>query len=167
MQLLQSLVRSRLTYGCHCWRPTSQEMNKIEATYRYFMRCLVYNGHKRVNPPSDPSSDQSDSEQEIEEEVDWRYVINNERLYEITQSDSIQEYYENQQRNWISHIIRRPNNNICKALTFHKTKRLKLGRRPLSIFDRAVQSSNTTPSEFMKQAFRRGNLTSSSSNLVG
>ena len=64
------------------------------------MKSLVYNGHKRVNPPSDPSSDQSDFDQEIEEEeVDWRYVINNERLYEITQSNSIQEYYENQQRN--------------------------------------------------------------------
>ena len=33
---LNALVRSRLTYGCHCWRPTSQELNKIDSTFRYF-----------------------------------------------------------------------------------------------------------------------------------
>ena len=34
---LESLVRSRLIYGSHCWRPTATEINKIETTYRYFL----------------------------------------------------------------------------------------------------------------------------------
>lgn len=165
MLFLNSLVRSCLTYGCHCWKPSSQELSKIESTYRYFMRCMVFNGHKRVNPPSDR---QSDLDQDIEEDdVDWRYVINNENLYEITQSSTIQSFYEQQQRNWMSHVIRRPNNNICKALTFHSTRRVRLGRKPLSILDRAVQSSNTSQSEFLRSAFNRGNQGTPSSNLVG
>ena len=151
MIFLKSLVRSCLTYGSHCWRPSSQELSKIESTYRYFMRCMVYNGHKRVNPPSNPGSDGNESGEntDADEDVDWAYVIDNQRLYEITQSETIQSYYEQQQRNWMSHVIRRPNNNVCKALTFHTTRRVRQGRRPLSILDRAVRSSNTSHSEFL------------------
>ena len=47
IMFLNSLVRSRLTYGCHAWKPNSQEINKIDSTYRYFLRCMVWNGHTR------------------------------------------------------------------------------------------------------------------------
>ena len=51
VMFLNSLVRTRLTYGCHTWRPSSAEVSKINATYNYFLRCMIWNGHQRVNPP--------------------------------------------------------------------------------------------------------------------
>ena len=84
LQFLNALVRTRLTYGCHCWRPTAQELSKLQSAYHYFLRCMVYNGHRRVNPPNQNSqlSTDDDSDDE-EEESDWRYTITNERLFDI------------------------------------------------------------------------------------
>ena len=152
MMFLQSLVRSRLTYGCHCWRPSLQELNKIESTYRFFLRCMVWNGHTRVNPPArDPS------ETETEEDIDWRFVITNDRLYELTNSTTIQEFYQQQQIRWISHVIRRENDNVSKILTFHCTKRTKIGRKSLSILERAVANSQVSYSQFLKDSFKKNN----------
>jgi len=66
VMFLKSLLRSRLTYGCHTWRPTPSEMSKIESTYQYFLRCMVWN---------------------------------NEKLFEITGSSTIQEFVNQQQIN--------------------------------------------------------------------
>ena len=44
--LLNGLVKSRNTYGCHAWRPQAYELSKL-TTYNHFLR---YNLFKRVNP---------------------------------------------------------------------------------------------------------------------
>ena len=35
---LNGLVRSRLAYGCHSWRPLQSELNKLSSTYNYFLK---------------------------------------------------------------------------------------------------------------------------------
>ena len=82
---------------------------------------MVINGYKRVNLP-DPSAEKSET-------VDWSYVIRDRDLLSITQTDSIESFYTEQQHKWIAHTIRRPNNEIIKKLTFHQTKNVKRGRR--------------------------------------
>ena len=85
---LNALVRSRLTYGCHVWKPSATEMNRIESTYRYMLRSMIWNGHQRVNPPvthQGTSSDEAPSDEGDEDDVDWRYVITN-------QSSTIQHH---------------------------------------------------------------------------
>ena len=162
IMFLQSLVRSRLTYGCHAWRPNVQELNKIECTYRYFLRCMVWQGHSRINPPpqdsnSSTDSTSSDPNNTDDEEYDWSYIINNQRLYEITKTTTIKKYYEQQQTQWTSHIIRRRNNNVSKILTFHTTKRTRIGRKSLSILERSVQNSLVSQTQFLKDSFRKNN----------
>ena len=97
---LNSLVRTRLTYGCHTWRPSSAEVSKINATYNYFLRCMIWNGHQRVNPPP-RSNDQETSAEDLPdfdpELYDWSYTITNEKLYEIAKVKSITQDYELQQ----------------------------------------------------------------------
>ena len=172
IMFLESLVRSRLTYGCHCWRPTASEINKIEATYRHFLRSMIWNGFKRVNPPSQQQNQDNtdgnseDDGNETEEEIDWSYIINNDRLYELTNSKDISTYYKLQQMNWISHIIRRENDNISKILTFHSTKRKRLGRSTTSILERVVQRSGISYTQFLKDSFRKMNNQQSSGMYV-
>ena len=159
---LNALIRSKLTYGCHAWRPTASELDKLNATYRYILRCMVRNGHSRVNPPpdeSDSDSTSSTSDNSTEEPVyDWRYVINNQQLNEITRTKTITEFYHQQQEKWIAHIIRRNNMNTCKQLTFHSIKRKKRGRRSLSILERAAENSGMSMTQFLKASFMKANL---------
>ena len=165
IMFLDSLVKTRLTYCCHAWKPSKVEINKIDSTYRYFLRCMIWNGHLRINPPSrtsgsssDGSSISSDEDHLDSEDYDWAYVVNNEDLYQITKTKSIRHFYEQQQIKWIAHIIRRENNNICKIMTFHKTKRTKRGRKQLSILERCIQNSGLGKSEFLKTSFLKKNI---------
>ena len=59
--------------------------------------------------------------------------------------------------NWIAHIIRRENNNVCKILTCHSTKRTKVGRKSPSILERAVAASVVSFVQFLKDSFEKNN----------
>ena len=161
MMFLNALVRSRLTYGCHCWRPNAQELSKIQSTYHYFLRCMVYNGHKRVNPParqaSDSASSTSSTESSDDDDVDWSYKITNKKLLNITCTESIKQFYEKQQHNFVAHIIRRENNNIAKNLMFHNVVRTKRGRKSPSILESVIERSGLERSEFLKASFLKTN----------
>ena len=145
VSLLNSLVRSRLTYGCHAWRPTIAERANLSTAYKKFLRSMVTNGYKRVNQP-DPSAEKSET-------VDWRYVIRDRDLFSITQTDSIESFYTEQQHKWIAHTIRRPNNEIIKKLTFHQTKNVRRGRRIQSILEKSQQRSNTEKQQYLRDCF--------------
>ena len=147
VSLLTSLVRSRLTYGCHAWRPATAELAKLSTAYKRFLRSMVTNGYKRVNQP-DPSAEKSET-------VDWRYVIKDRDLFSITQTDSIESFYTEQQHKWIAHTIRRPNNETIKKLTFHQTKNVRRGRRIQSILEKSQQRSNTEKQQYLKNCFNR------------
>ena len=156
---LNALVRSRLTYGCHCWRSKFEELNKMETTYRYFLRSMIWSGHSRVNPPtpSSPSQISSSDTSSDDEDTDWRYIITNAELYRITHTNTIKEFYEKQQEAWMSHVIRRDNRNLCKTLTFHNIKRTKLGRKSPSIIEKAIISSGMDKNQFLKSSLLRAN----------
>ena len=160
IMFLNTLVRSRLTYGCHAWRPSTPELSKLNSTYTYMLRSMIRNGHARVNPPpsGNTSSDSNSDNESIEElEVDWRYILNNDTIYGITGTKTIQEYYENQQHNFIAHTVRRENNYPCKILTFHSMHRKKRGRKSMSILERTVHKSGMSKSQFLKTCFDRVN----------
>ena len=67
---------------------------------------MIINGYKRVNAPN-PSAETSET-------VDWSYVIRDRDLFSITQTDSIESFYTEQQHKWIAHTIRRPNSEVIK-----------------------------------------------------
>ena len=160
IMFFNAFVRTRLTYGCHAWKPSSEELRKLDSTHRFFLRSMLWNGHKRVNPPprpTDTDTQESSSEDTSDNEYDWRYKVNNENLYRITKTSPINQYYENQQMKWMAHIIRRENNNICKILTFHTVKRTKRGRKTLSILERVVQKLRMNLSEFLRKSFLKQN----------
>lgn len=150
IRLLNALVRSRLAYGCHAWRPTQSELNKLECTYNRFLRSMIFKGFDRKNPPT---SIETDSEEEENIDADWGYVVNNTQLYEIVNTPTISEYFSHQQLKWISHVIRRENSNPCKQLTFHEAKNTRLGRRTTSIINRAVSASGCSRSQFIRNSF--------------
>jgi hypothetical protein len=141
---LNALVRSRLTYGCHAWRPTNSEISKLSSTYNRFLRSLIPNGFKRM-PPVNVDSD----------EPNWHYRTTNEQLFNITKTMPLDKYFHMQQQNWIAHVTRRENNDIIKLLGFHNTKTTKKGRPIPSIMERVVKESKLDRSQFLRNCFNK------------
>ena len=158
INFLNGLVRTRLTYGSHAWRPKVSELSKLSSTYNHFLRSMIYNGFKRINPPpleTKISIDTSDQDIPVDPElVDWRFKINNKQLYEITKTKPIESFFEEQQSKWISHITRRENNDITKMLTFHTAKGKK-GAPTKSILERSIHYSGLDRSQFLRDCFNR------------
>ena len=157
--LLNGLVRSRLTYGCHAWRPTENEIRKLSSTYNNFLRRMIHRGFERIGQQpviNDESGDSNaESDDEEEHEIDYRFVITNKQLYDLSGTTDVRAYYEDQQRNWISHTIRAPNDDPIKILTFHQEKATGRGRKVRTILQRVVDRSNITGGQFIRESFQR------------
>ena len=152
--LLNGLVRSRLTYGCHVWRPLNREIGKVCSTYNNFLRRMITNGFERIG--SQPRQNQLDDSDDPEDaEFDYRYVIPNEQLYEQTGTSDLRSYYEKQQQKWISHTIRASNDDPIKILTFHQVKSTGRGRKVKSIIQRVIDRSNVDINQFCRECFSR------------
>ena len=147
---LNGFVRSRLTYGCHAWRPTQAELSKLNATYNKFLRSMIWNGFKR-------KQEHCNYNDENTTEIDWSYKITNEKLYEITNTVNITTYYEKQQKQWIAHVIRRENNHPCKMLTFHTNRIKRRGRKVPSMIERTISSSKKSKGQFLSDCLKKNN----------
>ena len=121
---------------------------------------MIRHGHDRVNPPVTTQNNSSDEALSKEEDdVDWRYVITNDQLYSITESETIEQCYKKQRSNWVSHIIRRSNDNICKILLFHTMKRSKIGRKTPSLLEEVIKDSQMSASQLIRTSYMKKNNT--------
>jgi len=67
VKFLDTFVRSTLTYACQNWNVNKAQMERLDVTYRGFLRRMVRGGFRFVN----------------ESENDYRYCISNEQLHNI------------------------------------------------------------------------------------
>ena len=98
--LLNSLVRSRLTYGCQVWSLTANQYGLLNATYNRMLRIMVRNGFKR--------------------KVDsWAFVLTNIEMHKICGTENLEAFINRQQRAYVAHIVRKNDKSITKRLTFN------------------------------------------------
>ena len=111
-KLLESCVRSRLTYGTQAWFPNEQQMRKLEICWFQCLRSMVKGGWKRIE-----TSDHSD-------EVDYTFVYSNQELERILKTVPLRDFIYSQHLKYIAHICRAENTAITKKMLFAKpTKR--------------------------------------------
>lgn len=72
---------------------------------------------------------------------EWRYSINNEELYQITDSTPFEEFQQRQQLKWISLVTEREYNDIIKLLTFHTASNKRLVKKSVPILEAAITVS--------------------------
>ena len=101
VKILNSLVRSRLTYSCQAWTLTERQKQRICSTYHSMLRKLVKGGYRRKKDT-------------------WSFVHTNEDLVAMCKTDDISVYIERQQRNYLAHVIRMENSNTTKRLLFNE-----------------------------------------------
>ena len=127
VKLLNSLVRSRLTYGCQIWTLTVRQRERIGAVYISILRKMVRGGYKR-NPNQ------------------WSFVYTNEHLLRLCKTESINTFIHR-----MGHIIRKEDSSISKRLLF-STEQNKRPGRYISIFNTVLQRETCVARTFIKNA---------------
>ena len=91
-KLLESCVRSRLTYGTQAWFPNEQQMRKLEICWSQCLPSMVKGRWKRIE-----TSDHSD-------EVDYTFVYSNQELERILKTVPLHDFIYSQHLKYIAHI---------------------------------------------------------------
>ena len=135
VQILDSLVRSRLTYSCPAWTLTTTQRDKIGSAYTSTLRKMVKNGYKR-------------------KENQWSFVYTNEDIRRICHASDLSKFVMTQQRNYAAHVIREENSSMAKRLFFNNDKSRMQGRQ-LTLKSIVLKNEGCNASEFFERAMRR------------
>ena len=137
VMILNSIVRSALTYSCQTWNLTQQQKAKINSVYCKMLRRMVNNGFKR------------------KVDTEFSYHYSNEDILQICKTESITDYVSKQQRKYLANIIRKPNSYIVKKLHFNDDKVTKVGRPLRTLEDEVLQNLGISADNFYRDAIKR------------
>ena len=139
VKFLDSFVRSTLTYACQNWNVSKTQMDRLDVTYRGFLRRMVRGGFHFVN----------------ESENDYRYRISNEQLHNLCGSFDVSCFIRKQQQNYMKHVIRMPLERSVKMLAFNCDNYTKRGRPCKTLLDQVVESSGLSIDGLCNRALER------------
>jgi len=108
---LNSYVRSRLLFACQNWNLNSNQLERLNVTYRRFLRRMIRGGFRFVDETNN----------------DYRYQINNKQLHEICDTADLSIYIGKQQFEYAKHVIRMSQERSLKLLMFNDDKYKKRG----------------------------------------
>ena len=135
IRILNSIVRSRLTYSCQTWNLTSRQTDRINASYTSMLRKMIKGGYRRKKDT-------------------WNLVLNNNDLHRICGTKDISTFTARQQKKYIAHLSRQPNNTLIKKLLFNDDKARKTGRH-YTLEQKVLDDENSTRDEFYRRALKR------------
>ena len=136
---LNSFIRSRLTYSCQNWNINSAQLNRLDATYRNFLRRMIRGGFKFVD----------------EKNNDFRLAINNERLHSICGSEDVSNFIMKQQRNYAEHVVRMSTTRNVKLMLFNDDRYTRRGRPTKTLLEQVIERENITLDRFCKNALSK------------
>ena len=105
-KLVESCVRSRLTYGTQAWFPKEQELKRLESCWHEILRSMVKGGWSRKKPP------------EGSDEVEYAFKYSNQQIQNILKTAPLRDAIYHQYLKYIGHVCRMSNNAIPKRLMF-------------------------------------------------
>ena len=110
ISILNSIVRSRLTYGCQTWILTTAQKDRLNAAYTSMIRKMVRGGYKRKKD-------------------EWGYKLTNQNLLDIGKTEAISTFIERQKKQYLAHLIRLPNTSVIKRILFNSDTTTVPGRQ--------------------------------------
>lgn len=97
---LNCFVGTHLTHAFHNWCLTTNQLDRLDITYRTFLRRMARNGFKQID----------------RENNDFRLVVTNANLHSLCGTRDISEFIQLQQSNYTAHVIRKPSERSLKKL---------------------------------------------------
>ena len=140
IKFMDSFVRSRLTYSCQNWNLNQAQFDRLDVTYRRFLRRMVRGGFKKKDG---------------EEENEFSFRINNQHLHRLCGSRDVSLYIKDQQCNYAAHIVRTASDRSVKKLMFNRDKYTKAGRVTPTLLEQAARSRNVSIDGFCNDAMAR------------
>ena len=135
ISILNSLVRSRLTYGCQTWMLNAAQNDRINSVYVSMIRKMVRGGYKRKKD-------------------EWGYKLTNQNLLDLAKTETISAFVERQRKRYLAHVIRLPNTSIIKRAIFNADRSTGPGRQ--TTFLRSVlEAENANIQQFGKLALSK------------
>ena len=128
--MLNSLVRSRLVYGCQTWNCNKAQIKRLNAAHMGFIRRMVKGGFKR----------RDDS---------WSYRYTNNDLMRISNTTDLGSYIVKQQTNYVKKILKKNNESIAKRLLLNDNESRKPGPQR-TLLTSVLKTSQCTLAEFMQ-----------------
>ena len=136
---LNSYVRSRLTFSCQNWNLNSTQYEKLDVTYRTFLRRMVRGGFKRID----------------ESENEFRLKYTNVKIHQICGTKDVSVFIKGQQCSYAGHLVRMKVDRSVKQLMFNDDKCSKAGRSVPTLLDQVVSNNNTTVDTFCNIAMSK------------
>lgn len=139
VSFLNCFVRSRLMYASQNWSLNSNQADRLDTTYRIFLRRMARNGFKQVN----------------RETNDFRLVISNAQLHTICGTRDVTDNIRTQQSNYASHIVRMSHERSLKQLMFNDDVYTKRGRYAKTLIDQVIHDRNLSLDSFCSLSIKR------------
>ena len=134
-QILNTLIRSRLTYACQCWSITEKQKQLLCSKYNLMLRKMTKGGfHRKDNSMS------------------FKYT--NADILRLCKSECLDKFIEKQQKKYLAHLIRMGNNSTSKKLLFDDTPSRNPGPE-ITLFSSVLKSENISAKEFAKKALAK------------
>ena len=132
ISILNSLVRSRLTYGCQTWILTVAQKDRINAVYYSMIRKMVRGGYKRK--PNE-----------------WGFKFTNQNLLDLARTESVCSFVERQKKRYLAHVVRLPNTSLVKRMVFNSDATIIPGRQT-TLLRSVLENENMSMKIFGKLA---------------
>ena len=104
-KFLEACVRSRLTYATQSWRPSEDQIKKLESCWFGFLRRMIKGGFRRKPAEND-------------DQPNFSFVYTNIEVEKIVKSKPLRDFMDAQYLRYIAHVCRRDNNNLSKLSLF-------------------------------------------------
>ena len=135
VKVLNSMVRSRLTYSCQTWNVTTRQIERIKTSYSSMLRKMIKGGYRRKSN-------------------EWSFVLTNDDLHNICETETIEAYVSRQQQKYLAHIARQSNTTLTKRLLFNSEHSRKPGPK-LTLESNVLRTLQCSADEFYKKAMDR------------
>ena len=83
------------------------------------------------------------------------FKITNSQLHQICKTTDLSDFIKTQQKKYLAHIIRRPNNALIKQITFSNKKQKKKGLPSQTLYTTVLKSEMTDIARFARNSFER------------
>lgn len=132
VEIFNSLVRSRLTYGCQTWTLSTKHENQLNASYVRMLRMMIRQGFKR-------------------KEDSWAFTLTNNDIYNRCKTETLSTFIKRQQEKFMTKVISSEDDSIIKRITFNSDASHQRGPKR-SLLQSVVANSSCSEAEFFKKA---------------
>ena len=133
VSILNSLVRSRLTYGCQTWTLTQEQKARLDAAYLSMLRKMVRGGYAR-------------------REEDWGFKLTNAEILRRCHTPTITEFTDGLRKSYVAHVIRQPNASLAKRIMFNANRAVRRGRPATTLIQSVLHVEKMSISRFAELA---------------